>query len=122
MGSAIVPSDQYQDDMDDTEINAEIEAVKRASIGTWQESLKPHLLRLDEILDTDSADTVFHKAFEGYEALDQVQTDEIIAALHEKVSDDTLAQVIRVVERLIIPAKWPIPAPEDCDTSRRSIQ
>eukprot|EP00971_Amphidinium_carterae_P048291 951248-Amphidinium_carterae.1 len=54
--------------------------------------------------------------------MEQTEIDETITALHDRVSEDILAQVIRVVEHQIIPSKWPLPEQEGLDTSRRSIQ
>eukprot|EP00971_Amphidinium_carterae_P049666 979100-Amphidinium_carterae.1 len=59
--------------------------------------------------------------------MDQIEIDETIAALHDKVSENILAEVIKVVDQQIIPSKWALPDPplpdnEGLDTSRRSIQ
>eukprot|EP00971_Amphidinium_carterae_P044859 882084-Amphidinium_carterae.1 len=129
-GSALVPADQFRSYMqlpEDADVDAEIEAARQASIQEWEESLKPHLQRVGTILDTDSPTTVFNKAFEDYEAMGQLEIDETITALHDRVSEQILAEVIKVVDQQIIPSKWPIPEQplpdqEGLDTSRRSIQ
>eukprot|EP00971_Amphidinium_carterae_P195570 3880916-Amphidinium_carterae.1 len=67
-GSALVPASD-QDQVSDqqlqeediytymSDVAAEIEAAKQASLRDWQQSLKPHLRRIDSILDTDSPTT-----------------------------------------------------------------
>eukprot|EP00971_Amphidinium_carterae_P199966 3968854-Amphidinium_carterae.2 len=118
IGSAIVPA---TDPSDDEDIEAEIEAARKASLRQFEQSLKPHVLRVSTILDTDSPTTVFTKAFADYETLSQVEIDEILIALQDRVSEDTLAQVVRVVEYETAQSREPLPQQDDLDTSRRSI-
>eukprot|EP00971_Amphidinium_carterae_P243916 4843728-Amphidinium_carterae.1 len=61
-GSALVPASDQQLPDDDvyaymSDVAAEIEAAKQASLQEWGQSLKPHLHRIGSILDTDSPTT-----------------------------------------------------------------
>eukprot|EP00971_Amphidinium_carterae_P250599 4974883-Amphidinium_carterae.1 len=58
--------------------------------------------------------------------MEQIEIDETIDALQDRVSEDVMAQVIRVVDQQIVPSKWTSPdlqqSQEGLETSRRSIQ
>eukprot|EP00971_Amphidinium_carterae_P130992 2595288-Amphidinium_carterae.1 len=59
--------------------------------------------------------------------MSQIEIDESLTALHDKVSEYILAEVIKVVDQKIVPVKWDLPEPTrpdqgDLDSSRKSIQ
>eukprot|EP00971_Amphidinium_carterae_P306421 6089306-Amphidinium_carterae.2 len=78
---------------DEEEENAEIEAAIQASTQAL-----PYVERVNTILESDSPTTVFNKAFGDYGSMDQTEIDATLNLLQDKVTRDTLAGVVHVVQ------------------------
>eukprot|EP00971_Amphidinium_carterae_P336964 6473576-Amphidinium_carterae.1 len=110
-GSAILPAEAIED----PEVDEEIEAALRASI-----QQRSYLERVNTILETDSPVTVFNKAFADFGNMDQAEIDATLNALQYKVSTETLAGVIHVVDAQVVAPQ--VENTEDTGSSRRDIQ